>query len=257
MVTSRATHALVRDVPDSFDRAIRPDKSSAPIDVSLAQGQHRHYCSVLEELRLDLIRVPSDRAYPDCCFVEDTAVVVGDKAVIATMGAATRRGESAAVEEALRQYKSLHRLPDPATLDGGDVLLIGDRIFVGLSSRTSAHAVEALRTVLSPDGYLVFPVAVRQALHLKSVCTYLGDEVIVCLPGEFDEAPFARYRRIRVPAEEGHAANCLSVNDLVLMPAGAPKTRALVEKAGFATAEIEISELRKAGAGLTCSSIIL
>ncbi len=257
METPRGTQAIVRDVPASFDRAVRPDESTGPIDVRLAQEQHQQYCQTLEWLGLSLIRVLSDPRFPDCCFVEDTAVVAGEKAIIATMGAATRRGESAAVEDALRQHKALHRLPDPATMDGGDVLLIGDRIFVGLSGRTNLHAADALRTALSPDGYAIIPVAVHRALHLKSVCTYLGDEIIICAPGHFDKAPFADYRRITVPQEESHAANCLALNGTVLVPSGAPNTRDRLEMAGFPTVEIEIGELRKAGAGLTCSSIIL
>ena len=257
MDTPKGTRAIVRDVPASFDRAIRPDESGGSIDVHLAQEQHRHYCTALAQLGLHLIRVPSDPRYPDCCFVEDTAIVVDDTAVTATMGAPTRRGESAAIEDTLRAHVSVHRLPEPATMDGGDVLRIGDRIYVGRSSRTNAHAIEGLRHVLAPRGYLIIPVEVVQVLHLKSVCTYLGDDVIVCAPGNFDEAPFSNYRKVIVSEEEVHAANCLSVNGTVLVPAGAPRTRGSLETWGFRTTEIEIGELRKAGAGLTCSSIIL
>ena len=188
--------------------------------------------------------------------MEDTAVVVGPKAIIANTAAPTRRGEEAAVREVLRAYKEVHDLTPPATLDGGDVLRIGETLYVGLSSRTNVEAAEQLEALVAPEGYGVTTIAVREILHLKSACTYLGGTIVVYLPRHLDERAFLDYRRITVPQEEAHAANCLSVNGAVLIPAGVHRTRKAIEAAGFETLEVEIGEAMKAGGGLTCSSIL-
>jgi dimethylargininase len=243
-------------VPDTFDRAITPHGSTESIDVERARAQHDRYCQALEGLGLKLIRIAADDRFPDCCFVEDAALVLGDRAIIAAPGAETRRGETAAVEETLEGRKALHRIQAPATLDGGDVLLIDDHLYVGLSSRTSSLAAVQLEQFLADTRYEIIPVAVSGILHLKSACTHLGGNVIVHLPGHLDDDVFARYGKITVPRNEAHAANCLSINGAVLVPAGAPETRGRIEEAGFDTLEIDISESHRAGGGLTCSSII-
>jgi dimethylargininase len=246
----------VRGVPNTFDRAITPHESAEPIDIERAREQHERYCEALEGLGLTLIRVAADDRFPDCPFVEDTALVLGERAIITAPGAETRRGETAAVEESLRALKTLHRVEPPATLDGGDVLRIRDRLYVGLSTRTSTLAAEQLGRLMADAGYVIVPVAVSGILHLKSACTYLGGDVIVHLPGHLDDDMFASYERITVPVHEAHAANCLSINGAVLVPAAAPETRTRIAAAGFDTLEIDISESHKAGGGLTCSSII-
>ncbi|MGD2216922.1 MAG: arginine deiminase family protein [Gemmatimonadales bacterium] len=256
MRTPSGKQAIVRGVPGTFDRAITPGEPGEPIDVERAREQHERYCRTLEELGLTLIRIAADDRFPDCPFVEDTALVLGDRAIIAAPGAETRRGETAAVEEILADLKTVHRIAGPATLDGGDVLRIDNRLYVGLSTRTTRLAAEQLARLLGDAGYEIVPVAVSGILHLKSACTYLGDGAIVHLPGHLDEDLFARYDRITVPADEAHAANCLSINGVALVPAGAPGTRRKIEAAGFDTLEIDISESHKAGGGLTCASIV-
>jgi len=256
METPTGTTAIVRDVPSTFHRAIRPDDSDQPIDVVLARKQHEAYCGALEATGLDLLRVEADDRYPDCLYVEDTALVVGESAFIAPMAALSRRGESVGVEARLRETKRVQYLAPPATLDGGDVLRIDRHIFVGLSQRTNVHAADQLRATLRGEGYEVTSVSVRNILHLKSACTYLGSGTVVMIPNYLDEQPFAGYQKIPVPVEEAHGANCLAINGVVLVPAGAPETRARIEEIGFVTEEIDISESRKAGGGLTCSSIV-
>lgn len=256
MRTPSGTQAIVRGVPGTFDRAITPRGSTEPIDVERAREQHERYCQALEELGLTLIRIAADDRFPDCPFVEDAALVLGDRAIITAPGAETRRGETDAVEEALKNLKEVHHIRAPATLDGGDVLVIDDHLYVGLSSRTTSLAVGQLGQILADTRYEVIPVEVSGILHLKSACTYLGGDAIVHLPGHLDDDVFARYERITVPGNEAHAANCLSINGTVLVPAGAPETRGRIEAAGFNTQEIDISESHKAGGGLTCSSII-
>ena len=254
--TPTGTRAIVRDVAASFDHAIRPHGSGAEIDVGLAREQHRRYCAALETLGLSLIEIEADDRFPDCCYVEDTALVFEQLAIVTIPGAESRRGETVAVEAVLGDYRPIHRLKAPATLDGGDVLRIGDRIFVGLSERTMGTAVGQLARVLTDYGFDITPVEVRDVLHLKTACTYLGNDTITVLAGHLDSRAFGPYRQIPIPADEAHAANCLSLNGAVLVPAGAPATRKMIEAAGFETVELDISESRKAGGGLTCSSLI-
>ena len=256
MEAPRGTTAIVRGVPNTFNLAIRPDSSSRQIDVRLARRQHEAYCHSLEGTGLDLIRIDADDRYPDCCYVEDTAIVVGDRAFIAPMAAESRRGESEAVEAKLRELKHVHHLAPPAFLDGGDVLQVDRRIFVGLSQRTNRLAVDQLRAALQPENYEITLVNVRDILHLKSACTYLGGDTVVMLAGRLDEQPFASFRKVSVPPEEAHAANCLAINGVVLIPAEAPETKGKIEEIGFETEEIDISESRKAAGGLSCSSIV-
>jgi dimethylargininase len=251
-----ATGAIVREVPDSFGRAIKPRGSSDLIDVERARRQHRLYCEELERTGLSLIRIAADDSYPDCCFIEDTAVVVGARAIIARPGADSRRGETAAIAHAFPTLLDVFEIQPPATLDGGDVLTIGKRLYVGMSNRTNREAVPQLQQILALEGYEVVPVEVHDALHLKSACTYLGGDTIVWRPGSIDQPPFAHLHKITVSEEERHAANCLSVNGTVLVPAGAPRTRTMIEAAGYNTVELDISESRKAAGGLTCSSIV-
>jgi dimethylargininase len=257
METPAGTRAIVRGVPNSFHRAIQPRSAPEPIDIELAKSQHRVYCQALEDIGLTLIQLEADERYPDCCYVEDTAVVLGDRAIIARMAAPSRAGETGAVEKALSVHKKIHHLESPATLDGGDVLQIGRQIFVGITERTNSPAVDQLQALLAEDDYGITPVHISGVLHLKSACTYLGGMTVLCRPGHFDEAALSLYRKIRVPANEAHAANCLAVNGRVLFPAGAPQTREHIEAAGFPTLEVDISESRKAAGGLTCGSIIL
>jgi dimethylargininase len=252
----KATHAVVRDVPDSFDRAIQPFGPAGVVDVDLAKQQHRVYCESLEASGLELVRVDADERYPDCCYVEDTAVIAGDKAIIAEMAAESRRGETAAIEAALNPLKEVHRVTPPATLDGGDVLVIGRRVFVGLSTRTNGHAVDQLRAVLAGDGFEVTAVPVRQGLHLKTACTHVAGDFVLYLPGHLEGKALAAFTEIIVPEAEAHAANCVSANGRVLIPTEAPWTAARISELGLETVELDISESLKAAGRLTCSSIV-
>lgn len=256
MKTPKGSHAIVREVPNAFERALRSKEPETPIDVARARAQHERYCEALQTLGLTLLRLSADERFPDCPFVEDTAVVLGEGAIIANLGAPSRRGEEQAVAEALAEYMELYEIVEPARLDGGDVLSIARTLFVGLSGRTNRAAAEQLDALLRSDGYEVVAVSVREVLHLKSACTYLGGDILVHLPGHLDDEAFSKFERIIVPPQEAPAANCLAVNGRVLVPAGAPRTRAHIEAAGFEVLELDISEAAKAGGGLTCSSII-
>jgi dimethylargininase len=248
-------HALVRPVPDSYDRCIRTNREK--IDVALARRQHDEYCRALQKLGLSLTWIRGDNALPDSCFVEDTAVVFGEKAVICNMRVKSRANEVAEVAKVMKELKETYRIKPPATIDGGDVLVVEDRVFVGLSARTNLHAVSQLKKILAKSKMNLVPVKVRKVLHLKSACTYLGNEVVILSEGCFDTNVLQGLRKIVVPRGEEYAADCLAVNGTVLTVKGYAETRKLVEKEGFRVEELEISEFRKGDGALTCLSIIL
>ncbi|HMA37267.1 MAG TPA: arginine deiminase family protein [Chloroflexia bacterium] len=227
-----------------------------PIDVARARHQHTVYCTTLRALGVAVQTLPAAPDLPDAVFVEDTAVVVDEIAVIARLGAPSRRSEVADVATALAAYRPLGVLRAPAQLDGGDVLRVGRTLYVGTSGRTNAAGVAQLRALLAPYGYQVQPVALHGCLHLKSACTALDATTLLVNDAWVDPAIFAGLRVLRVPPAEPWAANVLAVADQVLLPAGNPATQALLAAHGFAVTPLDISELQKAEAALTCQSIL-
>jgi dimethylargininase len=249
-------HAIVRSVCDRFVDCIRPAGSTDTIDVDLARAQHAAYLDVLRGHGLDIVRVGADERYPDCCFVEDTAVVVGPLAVVCNMAAPTRRGEEAAVERELTRARPVRHVGWPATVDGGDVVCMGRRVLVGLGERTNAEAVLQLRALLG-ERYTVSPVEVSGVLHLKSACTPLDDRTLLVDPTRVDTHALAGFDLVEVPPEEGYAANCLALGGRVVVSSGYPGTRERVAAYGVEVVELDMSEFRKAGGSLTCLSILM
>ncbi|MGH9900782.1 MAG: dimethylarginine dimethylaminohydrolase family protein [Pyrinomonadaceae bacterium] len=226
------------------------------VDYPLALRQHDEYCAALAERGVSVERLAVNASYQNGCFVEDTAVVVDELAVITTMGAASRRGEPAAVGKHLAKYRETVHLSPPAALEGGDVLRVGKRLFVGLSSRTDARGLEELKRILSPFGYDVSGVSVRDGLHLKTACTALDGETLLVNPEWVDTEPFKGFRLLAVPGDEATAANTLRVGDTIFLSACFPRTAEMVRERFARTEVLDISEFRKAEAGLTCLSII-
>jgi dimethylargininase len=247
-------YAIVRTVPGSYDRCVTTQ--AAGIDVALARRQHAAYCSALEQAGVKLVVLEADDRLPDCCFVEDTVIVVDELAIITRPGAPSRREEVKAVEKAISEFKNIRRILPPGTIDGGDVLQIGMRIFIGLSARTTPDAVEQVHGMVSPLGYEVIPVPVHDTLHLKSAVTALNDSCLVMAAGYFDERLFADFRQLTLPMEETYAANCLCVNDTVIIPSGFPVAKAMIEAEGFSLKELDNSEFRKGDGALTCLSVL-
>ena len=246
--------ALVRGVPETYHNCIRYDPSES-IDVMLARRQHREYCEVLRGLGVDVVEVTPDDRYPDCCFVEDPVLVVHEYAIVTSMGTASRRGEGEALRDALsRCGKRIVEIKGPGTLEGGDVVMLSDRILVGLTGRTNREGVEELRAIVGP-GRDVIALEVRDALHLKSVCAYLGDGHVILAPGYIDEAVFDDFERIEIAAGDTYAANCIAVNGSVIVADGFSGVTAKIADAGFETIEIPMSEFRKCDGGLSCLSV--
>jgi dimethylargininase len=227
------------------------------IDVPKAAQQHRRYEACLRELGVSVISLAAEPELPDAIFVEDPAVVVDEVAVMTRMGAASRRKESESLATALSQFRPIHWMKEPATLEGGDVLRVGRTLFVGLSPRTNRAGIAQLAVELEPLGYAIRPVEVHGCLHLKSACTSLGDRTMLANRAWCDAQAFDGFFQILdVPADEPWGANVLTIGDTALVPACFPGTARMVERLGWKIRTLDISELMKAEAALTCSSII-
>jgi dimethylargininase len=220
-------------------------------------AQHREYVRILGSLGIEIIMLDADEHYPDACFVEDTAVVTPDVAVVTRPGAVPRRGEEAAVEPRLAALRSVARIEAPGTVDGGDILVMGERVLIGLSERTNEEGAGQLSRILEVYGMQCTTLDAGEGLHLKSSINALGNYRLLVTP-EFSELPeLSTFERVVIPADEKYAGNSLWVNDHVLVPAGFPATRDLIEKLGTKTVETDVSEFRKMDGGLTCLSIRL
>lgn len=189
--------------------------------------------------------------------MEDTAVVLPDIAIITRPGAESRRPETASMAEALRAYRPLAFIEAPGTLDGGDVLQVGYRLFVGRSLRTNDEGILQLATIVAPHSYEVVPVRLTGCLHLKSAVTAIGVDTLLTNRAWVDASVFDRLDMIDVDADEPGAANALLVGEAIVFPAAYPRTRALLEKRGLDVRPVEADELEKAEAGVTCCSVLV
>jgi dimethylargininase len=254
--------AITREVSTAFAECELTHLTREPIDVALARRQHAAYEALLAELGCEVEHLPEEPALPDSVFVEDAAVVVDELAVIARPGAESRRGETASVAAALARHRPLAHIEPPATLDGGDVLRMGCRVYVGLSSRTNEAGVEQLAALLAPFGYAVEGVPLDGCLHLKSAVTEVGEGTVVLNPRWIDRAMFDRYEQIDVAPDEPSAANVLRVtapvgSDTVVLPAASPRTAERLAARGLQVRTVEVTEVAKAEGGVTCCSILL
>lgn len=248
--------ALTRAVSPHLNRCELSFTERRRIDYGLAMEQHGDYCNMLRECGVDVIELKDNPELPDGTFIEDTAVVLDEIAVLANMGAPSRRKEVEAVEKALAPFRRIERIEPPATLEGGDVLRMGKRIFTGLTRRTNAEGAESLCRMLEPLGYEVIPASVSGCLHLKSACTAVDDHTLLANPEWVDLEPFAEYDILPVPPGEPHAANALRIGNTVCMHSGWRKTIDRLRAEGFRIRIVDIFELIKAEAGMTCSSIL-
>jgi dimethylargininase len=248
--------ALTRAVPPSMADCELTHVERQPVDVEVATMQHARYEAALRSLGVRVERVDAAPDLPDSVFIEDTAVVFDGFAVLARPGAASRRAEVDGVAAALGRFRPVHAIAAPGTLDGGDVLVAGRHVFVGLSGRTNGEAVAQLRHVLEPSGYVVSAVPVSECLHLKSAVTAASDTLLVINPDRIDGARFAPLELLEVDPSEPAAANVLRVGDTVVCPESAPRTRARLEGRGLKTMGVDASELAKAEGALTCCSLL-
>jgi dimethylargininase len=247
---------LVRPPGDNFVQALSSQVPRLPIDPGLAKIQHAEYCAALREASVQVLELPPDEDHPDACFIQDAAIFVRDLAFIARFGVESRQGEEDAVRDVLQSHKRLVEIEAPAQLEGGDVLAIGSRVYVGLSARTNRAAFIQLRDRLELEGAAVEPVAVSRGLHLLSGCTYVGQGILLAHEDYTGVPSLASLELISVPPDEAPAANALALGNRVILPEGFPQTASLVRDHGFEVVPVPLSEFTKADGGPTCLSLL-
>lgn len=248
--------ALTRAVSPALADCALTFLEREPIDVSLATEQHRAYEEVLRELGAHVISLPPEPDLPDSVFVEDTAVVVEELAVLTAPLLPSRRREVASVAAALAPYRPHRFLNRDATLEGGDVLRIGRTLYVGLSARTNRAGVAGLAAALEPHGYTVRTVMLDGCLHLKSACTYIGRNTLLANRAWVDITQLGPLEVVDVAPTEPGAGNALLIGETVVLPASFPETQGRLTSRGFPVQTVDVSELQKAEAGVTCCSIV-
>lgn len=248
----------------AFTRAVSPTLESCELtwrprekfDIALAVRQHEAYERALARLGLRVISLPAEPDLPDATFVEDPLIVLDEVAMVTRMGAPSRRPESESLAAAIAPYRPVHRMTEPATLEGGDLMRIGRDLFIGVTTRTNEAGIAQLRSMAEPLGYRVHPVRVHGCLHLKSACCPLGDGKILANPDWLDLYPLRDYGAVNVAEDEPGAANVLRIDDTILMPSCFPHTEEILRRQGLEVCTVDISELIKAEAAITCSSVI-
>lgn len=250
------TLALIRVPASTIIQCELTYLAREPIDFTRAQQQHRAYCAALARCGARVVTLPARAEFPDSVFVEDTAIIFAECAVITAPGALSRRAEAELSAAELARYRPLARIASPATIDGGDVLRIGKKVFVGLSQRTNPAGIDALRAIIAPFGYEVSAVPVRGCLHLKTGCTALDGHTLLANPDWIDLAPLREFEIVNIARAEPFAANVLRIGATILAHLF-PATIRLIEQRGYAVFPIDISEFIKAEAGLTCMSLLI
>lgn len=246
--------AITRGVGPTFGDCNLEFMARQAIDVDRAIAQHRGYEDCLRELNLNVVSLPANPGFPDGLFVEDPAIVLDEVAIVCRMGAQVRRKEAPSLAEAVAQFRPLKWLNEPGTLEGGDVVRIGKTLYVGVSPRSNREGSEQLAELIRPFGYRVVPVAVTGCMHLKSACCWIGEDTVLANREWMEPGAFADFRILDVP--ETWAANVLRVGGTVIVPASFPRTQDLLDESGFHTKSLDVSELQKAEAGVTCMSLI-
>lgn len=248
--------AITRAVSPSMNNCQLAFVERQPIDIAKAIAQHDLYEACLASLGIAVVSLPALPDQPDAVFVEDPAIVLDEVAIMTRMGVESRRGESASLAEAIARFRPLRWIAAPGTLEGGDVVRIDSTLFVGRSARSNDAGIAQLARQLAPLGYAVRAVEMRGCLHLKSACTYLGRDTVLANRDWADLAPFARARVIDVAPDEPAAADVLAIGDTVIVAASFPETARTLDRAGWRVLAIDVSELQKAEAGVTCMSLI-
>lgn len=249
----RPRNAIVREPGENYDRCISSHPLRHSIDIGLARRQHETYCETLASLGVRLIRLPRDDDHPDSCFVEDNAVVLGEKALICRMAKESRRGEEAEVENVLKEHVEVRRALAPATIEGGDVVHLDDKLISGVTKRTNEEGVSQMRSWL---GVSIDTITDGSIVHLKSYVNYLGRGKMISTSKYARHAALAPYEVLVVPDDEWYGANSLVIGETVVMPKGFPTAKAMLEDASFEVIPLEMTEFPKCEGAMTCLSIL-
>ena len=247
-ITRAVSSALVHCELSFIDRK--------PIDLAKARAQHHAYETLLAKCGARVISLPEEPDLPDSMFVEDPAIVLDEVAIICTLGTETRRKEASSIAAALEKFRKLAYIKLPGTLEGGDVLRIGKRIYVGVTRRSNPEGIRQLAVIVGGYGYELTAVPVTGCLHLKSAVTFLGQNTVLGNRTWFDWNRLQGFEWIDVESAEPHAGNALQIREMVILPASFQRTAALITQKGFKLELLDISELQKAESGLTCSSLL-
>jgi dimethylargininase len=248
--------AITREVSPAFERCELTHLARQPIDLATARRQHEAYEQALKTAGCAMVRLAAGDGMPDSVFIEDMAVVFRELAIITRPGAESRSGETAAVAEALAPYRSLVHIEPPGTIDGGDVLTSGMRVFVGASPRTNAAGIAQMGRHLAPFGYTVHMVPVRGCLHLKSAVTAVADDTLLINPEWVPADHFRPFHLLEVHPAEPNGANALRVGGALIYPTAFPRTCARLQTRGLQVTTLDVSELAKAEGAVTCCSLI-
>jgi dimethylargininase len=248
--------AITRGVSPAIARCELTHLARTPIDVELAGRQHEAYERSLTAAGCTVRRLPAGEDMPDCVFIEDTAVVFDELAIVTRPGAASRRPETAVVTEALSAFRVVQRIEPPATVDGGDVLVAARTVFVGRSGRTNDEGIDQIRRLLAPHGYSTRGVEVTGCLHLKSAVTSIGDGRLLINPAWVDAEEFNGFALVQIDPAEPFAANALRLGDVLIYSDAFPLTRRRLERYGLRVSTVDVSETAKAEGGVTCCSLV-
>jgi dimethylargininase len=248
--------ALTREPGRALDACELTYREREPIDPDAAARQHRGYCEALRSCGARVVTLPPAGEFPDGVFVEDTAVVLEEVAVLTRPGVESRRGEVAVIEPEVARLRPVVRVGPPATLEGGDVMRLGRTLYVGLSPRTNAEGVATLRHLVAPYGYEVVAVELRGCLHLKTGCSALDDATVLANPEWVDADVFRGREVVAVDPAEPWGANVLHVGGSVCVSASFPRTAEMLSARGRDVHAVEVSEFAKAEAGMTCMSLL-
>ena len=247
------TRALVRKPSDTYKECVSSHPLHHTVDVHKAREQHNKYCKTLSELGLEIIELPIKNDFPDSCFVEDNAVVHQSRALITRMGEESRRGEDVDVEDVLKQHLAVKRAVVPATIEGGDIIHLPDRLICGITQRTNNHGVNQMMEWLDVK---VDTITNPDIVHLKSYMKYLGKETMITTEEYRNHPLLKNLSLLIVPKEESYSVNCLAIGDAVVMSNRFSNTHEMVKSAGYEVITLNMSEFEKCQASLTCLSII-
>ena len=236
-----------------YERTFVDDQA---IDLALARRQHEAYREALMECGAGVVVLSTNAAMADCVFVEDTAIVLDEIAVMMSPGAESRRREPAGIEPTLREFRRIERLALPATMDGGDVVVSGKSIYVGESPRTNARGIDDLREIVRPFGYSVTAVPVTGCLHLKTACSALPDGRFLVNADWIDASPLPASRLLPVPNGEPWAGDVLVIGGRIIVSDAFPRTAELLARSGWEVVPVSVSEFAKAEGGVTCLSLV-
>lgn len=251
-------NVIVRRPCRALTEGITSNPQLGKPDYDLALKQHDSYIAALRQCGVQVTVLPADERYPDSCFVEDPAVITRKCAIITNPGAPSRNGEKEEIIGAIRSFfpeDKIEYIVAPGTLEGGDVMMVGDHFYVGRSARTNAEGIRQFIAILEKYGLSGSEVTLEEVLHLKTGVNYLENGNLL-VSGEFVTKPdFADFNRIQIPEEEAYAANCIWVNGTVIVPAGYPAVEAAVRAAGYPVILVDTSKYRKIDGGLSCLSL--